>query len=338
LRSLPDDPSMNYKEYIIVSLILSFLSIPAPARASSLVALLSPKDKTFVESGLINLVLKMEPKNAADAIIAINGKRTDAKGIFQGDFHLVLPGVHLSTGDNTIRVTIQKDGKTIEDSSFNIFLRSDLSYSAGAAPAGFKRYYFHVPENERQCSSCHKLDFSNTPENPSAPEQSPCYLCHQSKMSGKRLVHGPAAVWACTSCHEPGNKKRKLAVVMPVEKVCSGCHEYNWLKMKHMHGPTAAGSCTTCHDPHGAGETYFLRMKTADLCVACHDDIIAKPHVISGFSSSAGHPVRLSPDPLNPGRDFTCASCHNPHATNFPLMLKSDYNSMLEFCQSCHKM
>jgi predicted CXXCH cytochrome family protein len=79
-------------------------------------------------------------------------------------------------------------------------------------------------------------------------------------------------------------------------------------------------------------------MNTADLCAACHDDVLSRPHVISGFSGKRGHPVRLSPDPLNPGRDFTCASCHNPHGTDFQLMLNSDYDSMFQFCQSCHRM
>ena len=157
-------------------------------------------------------------------------------------------------------------------------------------------------------------------------------------MANYRFVHGPAAVWSCTACHETRGSGRKLSVRQPDEKVCLPCHENDWSKKKYLHGPTAAGNCTACHNPHASNENYFLRLNTADLCVACHDDIASKPHVISGFSGVAGHPVRKSPDPFNPGSDFTCASCHNPHATDFPFMLSGDSSSMFQYCQSCHKM
>ena len=326
---------MNLK-YLPASIAFFCLSLPMiTGIATAQVTLLSPRDNSFVEAPLITLVAKTALK---DAKVSINGRDLNIKGIVSGNFHLSFSGVRLSPGRNSIKISVSKDGTKVEEATSILFFRSDLSISANSPPAGFARYYFHAAENERLCTPCHRLNFAGIPENPSGPDQSPCYICHKTMLTSYRFVHGPAAVWSCTSCHEAGKKGRKLATMKPDERICSGCHEYNWMNKKFIHGPTAAGGCTTCHNPHAANESSFLRMNTADLCVACHDDIITKPHVISGFSGNSGHPVRLSPDPLNPERDFTCASCHNPHATDFPLMLKSDYNSMYQYCQACHKM
>ncbi len=311
----------------------SFLPLTGPASAQ--LSLIAPRDNTYVETSLITLVTKSSLKNGT---AYVNGQESGVAGVFSGNFHLSFSPIRLSPGRNTIRITAGGDGGKSEETSATIYFRSDLSPAASSPPASFTRFLFHTNEGERLCSSCHQMDFSGAADNLPSPDKSPCYDCHKGMLNGYRMVHGPAAVWSCTSCHEPGNKKRKLSTVKPDDKICSLCHEYKWMKMKYMHGPTAAGSCTTCHNPHGENHESFLRMNTADLCAACHDDILTRPHVISGFSGNAGHPVRLSPDPLNPGRDFTCASCHNPHGTDFPLMLKSDHNSMFQFCQSCHRM
>jgi predicted CXXCH cytochrome family protein len=287
---------------------------------------------------MVTLVVRMDGKGIDDVKLMLNGKNQDGAGKPGGNFHVVFDEIRLSPGMNTLKIIGNKDGKRVNEKEYRLFFRSGLDPIAGEAPSGFARYWFHTADNEKQCSPCHRLDFTGIAENPAEPGQSPCYVCHGKLMANYRFVHGPAAVWSCTACHETRGAARRLAVLQPDEKVCAQCHENDWRKRKYLHGPTAAGNCTACHNPHASNVNYFLRLNTADLCVACHDDIASKPHVISGFSGVAGHPVRKSPDPFNPGRDFTCASCHNPHATGFPYLLNGDHTSMYDYCQGCHKM
>jgi predicted CXXCH cytochrome family protein len=322
--------------FIIALSLAAFPALAAPVPGG--VALLSPRDRSFVESDLVTLIVRMDGKVINNVKVTLNGKGQDAAVSKEGSFHVAFEGIRLSPGMNSLHMTGYKDGKSVTEKDCLLFFRSDLDPIAGSPPAGFARYWFHTASNQKECTPCHRLDFAGTVENPAEPGKSPCHDCHGKLIANYRFVHGPAAVWSCTACHETGDSGRKLAVRQPDEKVCLPCHENDWSKMKYLHGPTAAGNCTACHNPHASNENYFLRLNTADLCVACHDDIASKPHVISGFSGIAGHPVRKSPDPFNPGRDFTCASCHNPHATDFPFMLSGDSSSMFQYCQSCHKM
>jgi predicted CXXCH cytochrome family protein len=310
----------------------------APGSSAGQLRVLSPREGSFVESALVNVIVQIEGKGI-DEIRLTGSEKSQNPARKQMDiFHVSFAGVHLSPGMNTLKIIALKEGKRVEEMDYPLFFRSDLSSAASSAPSGFARYYFHTPDNERRCSPCHQLDFTKAAENPPSPSQSPCYVCHKKIMTNYRFVHGPSAVWSCPVCHDTRSTGRKLGVKEPDDKVCSPCHENDWHAKKFMHGPTAAGNCTACHNPHAADEPCFLRLNSADLCVSCHADTASRPHLVSGFSGNAGHPVRKSPDPLNPGRDFNCASCHNPHATNYPYFLSSDHTSMFQFCQSCHKM
>jgi predicted CXXCH cytochrome family protein len=321
---------------IVVFFIISIVSA-AGAQAGYL-TILSPRDNSFVESNLISVIVRMEGNKIDDIRVTVGGKNQNTARKPMDKFYVCFDGIRLTPGINPVRVTGLKDAKKVEEINYNIFFRSDLSSEANSAPAGYARYYFHPRDNEKECVSCHQLDFSKAPENPSSPEQSPCFTCHKKMILNYRLVHGPAAVWSCPICHDVRSTSRRLGVRQPDEKTCRACHENAWQTKKYQHGPTAAGNCTACHNPHAADEPSFLRIKTADLCAACHEDIASRPHLVSGFSGYAGHPVRKSPDPFNPGRDFTCASCHNPHASDYSVLLTSDNSSMSQFCQSCHKM
>jgi predicted CXXCH cytochrome family protein len=331
-------PAVNsiFLPFIIALSLSAFPAFAAPVPGG--VALLSPSDRSFVETDLVTLVVRMDDKVINDVKVTLNGKEQDSAGNPVGSFHIAFDEVRLSPGMNSVIITGYKDGKRVNEKDCLLFFRSNLDPSASTPPSGFARYWFHTDSNEKECTPCHRLDFTATAENPAEPVKSPCRACHGKVMANYRFVHGPAAVWSCTTCHETRGSGRKLSVRQPDEKVCLSCHENDWSKKKYPHGPTAAGNCTACHNPHASNENNFLRLNTADLCVACHDDIASKPHVISGFSGVAGHPVRKSPDPFNPGREFTCASCHNPHASDFPLMLSGDHTSMFVYCQSCHKM
>ncbi len=329
---------MKFRSSTFIALLCCSFSVAASGAAPRNFTIVSPPNGAFVESTAISLMMRIESKNIDDIRVEVGGKKQNLDRRPMERIYACFQGIRLAPGMNELRIIGLKEGKKVEELNYRLFYRTDLAADANTAPYGFARYYFHTPDHEKECTACHKLDFSGAEENPSAPEKSPCFVCHRKMMAGYRQAHGPAAVWSCSMCHDVRAKGRKMATPQPIEKVCKGCHENDWQKKKFRHGPTAAGECTACHNPHAADEPLFLRLKPFNLCIACHEETASRPHVISGFSGAAGHPVRMSPDPLNPGRDFTCASCHNPHASDFQYLLGSDYSSMSRFCQTCHRM
>lgn len=314
-------------------------SLSGEAASASQLAIVLPLDKSYVESGLVTLVLKVEQNSVDEVQLVVNGRKVPIAAKASGRNNACYDGIKLAYGLNHIKVSGLKDGRKIEEAAAQVFFRSDLSPGDGTPPKGFRHYLFHADEHEKGCTPCHELNFSKADGKQESPDRSPCYLCHKKLLSNYKYVHGPAAVWSCLMCHDGKGNSPKLAVVNPVDTTCANCHEKSWDGKKYLHGPTAAGNCTTCHNPHAADKAYFVRMDTADLCASCHEEVLTRPHVLTGFSGS-GHPLRRSPDPFNPGKDFTCASCHNPHGSDSQVFLNAyeDSMSMHLFCQNCHKM
>jgi predicted CXXCH cytochrome family protein len=337
-----DRAGMCMKRFLITAVIWAVLA-PGMVGAEAVSARLSivvPPDKSIVESESISIVMKLAGEVPDQVQITLNNRKLApiAKPYYQN--YVFKDGIRLSSGINRIKVVSSKDGNKIDEVNVQIFYKSDLSEDLSGPPPGFKQYTFHVDLYEKNCKLCHQLDFRKIDSRTESAERSPCYTCHKKKLDNYAFVHGPTAVWSCLICHNAKSKNPKMAVVNPVGKICVECHENTWSSMKFQHGPTAAGDCTACHDPHGSNQNYFLRMSPGDLCASCHEDILSKPHVISSVSGSGGHPLRKYPDPYNPGREFNCASCHNPHGENSPKLLKGYDSSMPmeRFCKKCHMM
>lgn len=300
--------------------------------------IVSPPDRAVLESPLVNLVVRV-PSQAVDELqLFVNRRRVSLPKRDYSRYTVCFDGIELYSGANDLKVIAVKGGKKVEELHARVFYRSDLSADASSSPDGFKKFQFHTYQTEKVCMPCHQLEFATASEGETPAASSPCYQCHKKLLSSYANVHGPAAVWSCLSCHSKRGTP-KLATVKPDSKSCFGCHEDTWSSMKYGHGPTAAGSCATCHDPHASNNRYFLRVSAGDLCLGCHDEIATKAHVIVGFSN-AGHPVRRTPDPYHPGREFTCISCHNPHAGSSPYFLQNYDESapISDFCKKCHGM
>jgi len=303
------------------------------------ITVITPPDRSVVHSAEIALALKL-PANYVDELqVSVNGRRVKLPKKELKQYTTCYDGLSLSFGMNTIKIVGVKGGKKVEEVQEQVFFRSDLSSIAATPPAGFRKYLFHDYAYEKACAPCHELDFSKASRGESAPEDSPCYQCHKKLLSNYLTVHGPAAVWSCLSCHDPAGTP-KLTVPKPEGKICEGCHENSWHSMKFEHGPSAAGDCATCHDPHASDHPYFLRTPRGEVCLGCHEEILTKPHVTAGFSGSGGHPVRKAMDPYHPGKDFSCVSCHNPHAgSSWTFLIGYDGKSAITtFCVTCHSM
>ena len=329
------------KKFILVSVIWVLL-MPCAVNAEAVfgnLAVVVPPDKAITESELISIVVRLAG-NAVDQLqISVNNRKQPLTARPYNQHYACKDGIQLSYGLNKIKVVGLKDGKKVEEVNTQVFYRTELAQTSSGVPPGFKQYSFHVGSNEKTCTPCHQLEFNKSDAKTPSGEQSPCFTCHKKLLTNYIFVHGPAAVWSCLTCHEGKSRNPKLAVLKPDGKVCVNCHEYSWENKKYQHGPTAAGSCTTCHNPHASNNANFLRLSPGDLCVACHEDVLSRPHILTGFSGN-GHPVRKYPDPFNPGREFNCVSCHNPHGGNSQRFLNGYDNSMemQDFCMTCHKM
>jgi predicted CXXCH cytochrome family protein len=58
--------------------------------------------------------------------------------------------------------------------------------------------------------------------------------------------------------------------------------------------------------------------------------------VLGDSFSTEGHPTRDRQDPVRIGKELTCSSCHNPHASNSPNLWAFDVQSTFELCVKCH--
>lgn len=137
--------------------------------------------------------------------------------------------------------------------------------------------------------------------------------------------------------HSPDGKKARQVVAAGPE-MCLACHDRNKFQGKGTHAPTGLGQCLLCHNPHASEHVRLLIKKPVELCLDCHPDIVKGVHNLNEFSPSA-HPMGNEKipigDPLRPGREFYCGSCHNPHRAEFPKL--SRYGSGMMWCIKCHK-
>jgi len=321
--------------FILFIFVLCLLSpvFGAQGKASQLTILLPP-DQSVIESELVSIVIVTG--DTLDAIrLSVNN--TDLPSIEKINRN-VCKVIKLKEGLNTITIKgFKKDGLA-EEQKITVFYRSPLSVNYSSAPDAFRPYKFHTRERESKCTFCHDFGQKRANKEPQDVSQSPCIRCHKRLLDFK-FVHGPASVWECTTCHRSTIKGYKYSVSKPEQSLCYSCHsdaEVAWRDKIFLHGPFSMGMCSVCHNPHASDNDFFLRKQTTDLCLACHEEKATGVHVVSGVSGG-GHPVRGKPDPLHPGKELSCASCHNPHATDFSDLLFQKRDSGFEFCTACHK-
>ncbi len=184
------------------------------------------------------------------------------------------------------------------------------------------------------CAVCHDPHSSNSPKLlAKATLQETCFICHQDDLTGRKVVHAPV-VKGCDQCHDPhGAQNRNALKVGEGKQGCYKCHKpIDTGKVKHA--ALERYGCTGCHDPHGTGQAALIAGKVNAVCSACHPDQESGKHVTQ--FTAAGHPVNGNlNDPRRQGRDFTCASCHNPHGSDNPNFFYYGKTAM-ESCDWCH--
>jgi DmsE family decaheme c-type cytochrome len=179
-----------------------------------------------------------------------------------------------------------------------------------------------------------------------------CDCCHEqvTKQSGKTAMgrlfikhpRSSTEELVCESCHGPGQvhadsggeqfgdmirfSKNTTTSIQQRNEACIKCHERKkllvWQGSPHE---TRNLTCTSCHTVHEAA-TGFVNSKllskptVTETCNECHKKEVAAQ-------------LRFSHMPLREGK-MSCASCHNPHGTFAPKLLKA--NTVNDLCYSCH--
>ncbi|MDH3444244.1 MAG: hypothetical protein OEN50_10005 [Deltaproteobacteria bacterium] len=316
--------------------VLGIVLFEGEARASSApFALLHPPDRTVVGgAGLVHLVL--ETKAPANIVVRLNGKPLDASKIVKQIHHYFL---RLELGLNNVEVQAMEGRTVVRQEKREIYFFSPIAKGL-EIPQGFRANFFHGAASTGEgCSGCHRLDPKESDRLPARPTDSSCYACHWGMLQFKQ-VHGPAALWNCLSCHNESSSPLRYATPVPVRDLCYGCHkdqkEY-FFSSQYQHGPTATGMCTICHNPHASDNEFWLKKEPWDLCTTCHAEKASGRHVLAWGPTGDTHPTRGRPDPMKPDREFSCRSCHNPHASNAPKLWNFDARTAYQLCWTCHQ-
>lgn len=169
--------------------------------------------------------------------------------------------------------------------------------------------------NPAECLACHETAFSSAfKHSQHAGLEQSCGSCHAGAADhAKAMMEG-------TTAPIPSVKGLKAA---DLNQTCLECHEKgnqaNWAGGVH---DRRGLSCTSCHGVHEFKSTraQLKAPRDSEGCFSCHASIRAKT-------------LRTSHHPVREGR-LECASCHNPHDSTKPKMIKADW--ITDQCLTCH--
>jgi predicted CXXCH cytochrome family protein len=304
------------------------------------VSFIYPAPNTWVERSN-HLILKLNNLEITGVTINVNGVAGDQLLVSSPEYRRAFQDILIvqpvwDRGRNEITVEAYTGKDRVETAQSLVFYlpKGDPS----SAPPEFSANVFHVAEMESRCSSCHVMNPSPAQLQSTIEKENPCIGCHR-RMLNVKFVHGPAGTFSCVYCHKE-RATPKYAVTKREAALCGECHEdkaADFRKRKYVHGPIAGGLCETCHDPHGSPYYGQLKAPINELCLSCHEAIKKSFHVVR-TTTGAGHPVSGRKDPSAPksGREMSCVSCHNPHASDVRYFFVNNAEDRMQLCQMCH--
>ena len=221
----------------------------------------------------------------------------------------------------------------------------------------------HAPVAKSECTACHDPHGSSAKNNLVRDGRDLCAGCHKQLVDrtvSAKVKHRPLEQGGCTTCHQPhgsGTATKLLASEVP--DLCARCHKLDQPVFVKQHGgyPVSKARCTSCHDPHGSNARGMLYDQVHPpvangMCARCHE----APQIVAASASSGGKPVFKPRQegsalcagchankvndmlarsrvhrPLLEGQG--CLTCHNPHATTQPKLVKGN---LVAVCGTCH--
>ena len=334
----------------VVAFCLIF-SLPAES-SQNIVTVYYPADMAVMEFGRLSISLSL-PQGSADLIEVEVNSHIKASVVPRQKFECL--SVPLEFGINKIHIRAKKEDGVVDDVALDVFRRSDLVSKYKEPPAGFQKDYFHMKDRS-PCSTCHHVLETTEADNEIldietylaevaknkavVPSESTCYSCHRG-ITAYSCVHGPDFVWSCLTCHDSQGEP-KYSIKYPVPELCHKCHveqEQQRRGKKNYHAPYLTKKCGICHNPHASENPYRLVEPTWLLCVNCHPDQGDGRHIIANYfwgTRHRRHPTHGVVDPSREGKELTCASCHDPHATDAPKFIATYDTRSFDLCMKCH--
>ena len=305
------------------------------------VAIVQPFDRGVYEEEYIDVSIEID-LDRVDTIklFSSENERAIIRTEEDRDFYHYL--FRFPFGEHSIRAEAYKDGKKVGVDKIKFYRRAFLSKYYRVIPPGFEKKFFHNGKNEKKCDMCHDMSVNEEPGVAFYDiSESNCFECHQSLLY-KKFAHAPTVNFVCLPCHngKTGIKNRKyrgrskFLYPDPIGDTCFKCHKKNykkWTSRKNMHDPVGAGKCNLCHNPHSSDvNKNFLRKRVWSLCTSCHADKRSKKSYIKLFKNRAlaGESV----DPKFIKGDFVCITCHDPHSSDRPYLLREKYRGIENVC------
>jgi len=329
---------MRMKNLLLLCLLLCHTTVLISS--ASALEIVYPEDKTYFQRSDFLILKGGSAPPLQGMTVDINGAKSEIidisaseyKAAF-GDFLILQPA--FDPGKNEVVVDGYAGGQKVASAKATIyFLDGDPS---AIPPSEFRPYVLHTPAREKLCVPCHNMNPDQAELASSDVTTHPCASCH-SRMLNHSHVHGPAGVFRCVDCHDPASKPNKYQVRAKGAELCMECHLEKMRKFnenKYVHGPVGAGLCLVCHNAHASEFPAQLHAKTNVICLGCHDKVKKEVHVGRGVGGK-GHPLEDVMDPTNPGRELSCASCHDPHGGQASALFRRNITSRFALCQICH--
>lgn len=230
----------------------------------------------------------------------------------------------------------------------------------------------HPPVLE-DCGTCHMGSARELVEN---GESALCLNCHDDigqRAQKAKAPHAALEMARCVDCHNPHASPQQRLVKAPGGGPCLTCHEEKGAGPgESQHGVVNLLGCRACHEPHGGDNPKLLRRTGNDLCLGCHDarrqqaqsggetvrllDRFEVPAAAAralatlrlSVDADRGHPVpghRVSGAPTEQELkrvattfkgQLGCLTCHDPHKSKSPRLLRFEVASTGEACLKCH--
>lgn len=139
---------------------------------------------------------------------------------------------------------------------------------------------------------------------------------HESTAPADRAArfHASGLEASCAACHE-GLPSAASGASMTAD--CATCHKEHRLA-EYLHGPVEMNECSSCHAWSADKGAVEVTGGVPGACGTCHGEKVEA-------AETAAHPHAVAGE---------CATCHSPHSSDRPHLLKDDVNAL---CQGCHE-
>ncbi len=191
-----------------------------------------------------------------------------------------------------------------------------------------------------------------------------CFSCHSSEAFSGVYPHGPADAGVCGYCHQPHSSDQKSLLNRELNQLCLSCHSELATGIREaafQHSAISELDCGACHLPHYSDIAGLLKGETTQLCFQCHEEInrlyeraTSRHEILYTENRCANcHTAHFSDypnllieegNPLcyqchgevekeveerehvhAPVKEEGCGVCHNPHGSNYSLILRGEY-------------